>query len=124
VAYTEQERRRDSRRNLNGKAWVKLLPEGAELEGTLANFSVHGAGIELKTKIKNLVNREVELRLDFEGFQLRLPGRITHDAEYEATGIEFVGLSQRKIDQLEEILHELDELDKVRKAAAKAPGIS
>ena len=112
-----------ARRALSGKAWLKLLPEGEELDATLANFSAHGAGISLKTKRTNLVNHEVELRLDFEGYQLRLPGRVAHDAERGTTGIEFVALSHRKVEQLEEILQELEEMENARKLAAKADGL-
>lgn len=114
------ERRGELRRGACGYARLMCLPDGPEVRGTLSNLCAKGCAIDSEREIAAVVNNQVEVRLEVEGFQLRLLGVVRHLEDNHLAGIEFVELSSRKVDQIEEVMKELASLEQHRKDVAKS----
>ena len=115
--------RRYPRLDCGGIADLRVLPNGAKETGSLVNLSKRGCCFLADDSLRGCEGTPIEMHLKVRGIDLRVRGIIRHVHQWRRAGIEFVDLSERKREQIEELMGELGELckaaDRARAAARK-----
>ncbi len=115
--------RRYPRLDCGGMADLRVLPNGAKETGSLVNLSKRGCCFLADEALRGSEGATIEMHLKVRGIDLRVAGIIRHVHKWRRAGIEFVELSERKREQIEELMGELAELskaaDRARAAARK-----
>jgi hypothetical protein len=106
------EHRRYPRLECGGVADIRVLPNGGKERGTLLNLSKRGCCFMGNDRLRGCSGSNIEVHLKVRGIDLRVAGVIRHVRQGMRAGIEFVELSERKRDQIEELIGELTILDK------------
>jgi hypothetical protein len=117
------EHRRYPRVDCGGVADLRVLPSGGKETGTLVNLSKRGCCFLADDDLIGSPGSHVEVHLKVRGIDFRVHGVIRHIRQWRKAGIEFIQLNERKCEQIEELMAELDELckaaDRARNAACK-----
>lgn len=111
------EHRRYPRLECGGIADIRVLPNGGKETGELVNLSKRGCCFMADGRLRGCDGSNIEVHLKVRGIDLRVAGVIRHVHQGRRAGIEFVGLSDRKRDQIEELMVELSELDRLARRA-------
>lgn len=96
-----------------GIARFRSLPHGRFIDGALADLSLRGCCIESDSPPQLAPDSPVEVILKVKGTALRLGGIVRHRTRQTRTGIQFLDVSPRKKEQIEELMEELLEMDKI-----------
>ncbi|MGA8727326.1 MAG: PilZ domain-containing protein [Terracidiphilus sp.] len=112
------ERRRELRHPVDTNAVIYLIDLAAKAEGRILDVSLHGCCIHTYLRFPLGIFRRVETEFSFEGLPFRLAG--VTQALYDpcTVGIRFLDMSQRKREQLVQLIEEIDELQEREKTAA------
>ena len=105
----QDDRRTQPRLRCKGVAELSVLCVAAKLPGTLLDLSVTGCCIETAGPVPPIENPVVEVILNLKGFTLRLAGIVRHVRDKRRAGIEFVDVTERKAQQIQELVAELIE---------------
>lgn len=120
----ESENGRDHRRyprlDCGGIADLRVLPNGAKEIGSLVNLSKRGCCFMAEEALRGSEGACIEMHLKIRGIDLRVAGIIRHVHQWRRAGIEFVELSERKREQIEELIGELAELTRAAGRARAA----
>lgn len=95
-----------------GIARFRSLPHGRFIDGALVDLSLRGCCIESDGSPHMAPESAVEVILKVKGTALRLGGIVRHRTRQTRTGIQFLDVSPRKKEQIEELMEELLEMDK------------
>ncbi len=106
------ENRRYPRLVCGGIANIRVIPDGAKETGCLLDLSKRGCCFLADQPLRGHEGSTVEVHLKVKGIDLRVGGMIRHVHKGVRAGIEFVALSERKCEQVDELIAELVEMDK------------
>jgi len=104
VGYGEESRRAHPRLKFNGKAEIRVLPDGLKALGTIVDLSLGGCCVELGGPIRFEAYSHVEIRLCVEGTNFQVAGIVRHRQDGFKIGVEFTDVSDRKAAQIRELM--------------------
>lgn len=118
-APVKQERRAQLRREVDTSVTIFLIKGGSTLTGRIIDLSPSGCRIRTDKRFPVGIYTRVETEFRFEGLPFRLGGVIQAIHNPFSTGIRFLDLSDRKREQLTDLIAEIDAMNAQVKAAAE-----
>lgn len=117
----KRERRAQSRHEVDTSAVILLINAGSRLQGRIHDLSLSGCRIRTNERFPVGIYTRVETEFRLEGLTFRLGGVIqaVHDRERQSVGIRFLDMSDRKREQMEQLIEDIKEL-RARQALAKS----
>jgi len=106
---TRHERRVYSRHEFDTSAVIHLVKIGSALKGCIQDLSVGGCRIRTEEIFPVGIYTRVETEFRLEGLPFRLGGVIQAIPDARLVGIRFLDLSDRKREQVEQLIEEIDE---------------
>jgi len=104
-----RERRAFVRYSIEAQASIVLVKSGSVLRGNILDLSLGGCRIHCHGKFPVGIYTRVETEFCVAGMPFRLAGVIQGVHGANDVGIRFLDMSSRKRDQLELLLHEIEE---------------
>jgi hypothetical protein len=117
----DSEQRRFPRLSCDGIAHLRVIPNGGRETGCVVNLSKRGCCFVADKPLRGIAGSGIEVHLRVRGIDLRVPGIIRHIRKRVRAGIEFVDLSDRKRDQIDELIGELSILENQAKKLHQEP---
>jgi hypothetical protein len=114
------ERRKEPRLRVDGSAVLHLLDLAIHLRGRVVDLSMHGCQFRSEDCHSLGIYRRVEIEFNVEGTPFRLSGVTQSVHKKSAVGIRFLNVSDRKWQQLVEVIAELQQAEAAEKAKEKA----
>jgi hypothetical protein len=115
------ERRQHSRHAVDDTATILLVKVASRIEGRLIDLSLGGCRIRCAKPFPVGIYTRVEVEFRVEGLSFRLGGVVQAIHNRDTVGIRFLDVSQRKSDQLTQLMDEL-KVSHERECCAKAEG--
>jgi hypothetical protein len=106
------ENRQHPRLACGGVADIRVIPDGVKETGTLLDLSRQGCCFLGDKPLSGAEGATIEIHLKVKGIDLRVSGVIRHLHKGVRAGIEFASVSDRKREQIDELICELIEMDK------------
>jgi len=122
---SSRERRAQSRHGVDTSAVIDLIKIGSRLTGRILDLSASGCRIRTDERFPVGIYTRVETEFRLEGLPFRLGGVIqaVHDRDRRMVGIRFLDVSERKREQVAQLIEEIEELHaRKEQAQAKASG--
>ena len=122
---SSRERRAQSRHGVDTSAVIYLIKIGSKLSGRILDLSASGCRIRTDERFPVGIYTRVETEFRLEGLPFRLGGVIqaVHDRDRHMVGIRFLDVSERKREQVEQLIEEIEEMRaKKEQLQAKASG--
>ena len=104
VAYGEESRRANPRLQFKGRAEIRVLPDGQKAPATIIDLSLGGCCVELGGPMRVEAYSHVEIRLCVEGTNFQVAGIVRHRQDGFKIGVEFTDVSDRKAEQIRELM--------------------
>jgi hypothetical protein len=104
------ERRNHSRQKVDNSAIVILVKIGSRLEGRILDISLGGCRIQCAHRFPVGIYTRVEVEFRIEGIGFRLGGVVQAIHDRLSIGIRFLDTSQRKHEQLVQLIAEIGAL--------------
>ena len=104
-----RDRRAAHRCGVDTSALIDLINVGSKLSGTIVDLSIGGCRIRTTEKFPVGIYTRVETEFQLHGLPFRLGGVIQAIHDRSTVGIRFLDMSQRKRDQVAELIEEMDE---------------
>jgi hypothetical protein len=117
-AQPGRERRNQGRRPVDTTATIFLVNVASRISGRILNLSLGGCRIRTKERFPVGIFTRVETEFHLEGLPFRLAGVIQTIQDRFSVGIRFLDMSERKREQLVELIAEIDALREADSAAA------
>ncbi len=114
-----RERRQQSRHEVDTTATILLVNVGSTLRGRILDLSLTGCRIRTDEHFPVGIYTRVETEFRYQGLPFRLGGVIQAIHDRNTVGIRFLDLSQRKREQVLELIGEIDEMHATHPAAAE-----
>ncbi|MGD0892020.1 MAG: PilZ domain-containing protein [Terracidiphilus sp.] len=114
----ERERRAHVRHEVDSTAHIFLLHLGHGVVGRILNLSVGGCGIRTVEPFPLGIYTRVETEFHLRGMPFRLSGVIQFVYERNFVGIRFLDLSDRKLEQVNQLIAEMEKQYANREAEA------
>jgi c-di-GMP-binding flagellar brake protein YcgR len=110
----KRERRTQSRHEVDTTAVIFLINVGSKLSGRILDLSVGGCRIRTDERFPVGIYTRVETEFLLEGLPFRLGGVIQaiHDRNRLLIGIRFLDVSARKREQLEQLIQEIEQMQR------------
>jgi hypothetical protein len=110
----QRERRTQARHEVDTSAVILLIKIASRLEGRILDLSLSGCRIRTNERFPVGIYTRVETEFRLEGLPFRLGGvtQALHDRHH--VGIRFLDMSQRKREQLEQLIAEIEEMKAVK----------
>lgn len=116
------ERRKEPRLKVDGAAVLHLLDLAIHLRGRIVDLSMSGCQFRTEDCHSLGIYRRVEIEFNVEGTPFRLSGVTQSIHKKSSVGIRFLNVSDRKWQQLVEIIAELQEAEALaEKKSDEAP---
>lgn len=112
------ERRVQNAGNDNWNAVLEFLADGARLRGVLVDLSLVACIFRTPSPFSGGMDDRVEVEFQMRGLHFRLAGVTKGVYDKHTVGIGFLEMSQRRREELIQVLDELIELNKVQSGAA------
>lgn len=105
------ERRSSPRRKVEGSALIHVVRSGSTIHGRILDLSLGGCHIRTSDPLLTGIYTRVEVEFSLEGSPFRLSGVMQnfHDRQHRDVGIRFLDLSERKREQVQDLIHEIEE---------------
>lgn len=118
-----RDRRAASRHEVDTSAIILLVNIGAKIKGRIIDLSLGGCRIRTEERFPVGIYTRIETDFFLEGMPFRLGGVVQAIQGKDLVGIRFLDMSERKKDQLKQLISEIDEMEAKKKLAegAKAP---
>jgi c-di-GMP-binding flagellar brake protein YcgR len=113
-----RERRTQSRHEVNTSATILLVNVASRIPGRILNLSLGGCSIRTEERFPVGIYTRVETEFHHEGLPFRLGGVVQAIKERQHVGIRFLDMSQRKREQVEQLIAEIEELRQCENAGA------
>ncbi len=114
-----RERRQQSRHEVDTTATILLVNVGSTLRGRILDLSLTGCRIHTDEHFPVGIYTRVETEFRYQGLPFRLGGVIQAIHNRDTVGIRFLDLSQRKREQVLELIGEIDAMRATPPAAAE-----
>ncbi len=114
-----RERRQQVRHELDTTATIHLVHVGSTLQGRILDLSLTGCRIRTDERFPVGIYTRVETEFRIEGLPFRLGGVIQSIHDRNNVGIRFLDLSERKREQVLELIGEIEQVRAERPAAAE-----
>lgn len=121
AAARPHNRRAHPRLHCNGIAEVTVLPLGKPAPGKLLDLSVSGCCISADGLIPEIENPAVEVQVRVNGTTLRVAGVVRNVRKGHRVGIQFVQVTRRKAEQINQLVAELAERTRTCAAQRQRP---
>ena len=110
----KRERRVQSRHEVDTSAVIFLINVGSKLCGRIVDLSAGGCRIRADERFPVGIYTRVETEFRLEGLPFRLGGVIqaVHDRDRRLVGIRFLDMSIRKREQLDQLIEEIEEMQR------------
>lgn len=105
-----RERRQSLRFDVDDSAAIHLVRVGSILRGRILDLSLSGCRIRTVDRLLLGIYTFVEVEFRHEGLPFRLAGVIQAVHDRNTVGIRFLDISERKREQLEELILDLQEI--------------
>ena len=105
-----RERRATHRCGIDTSAIIDLVKTGSQIPGQIVDLSVGGCRIKTAEKFPVGIYTRIETEFKLHGLPFRLGGVIQAIHDRNTVGIRFLDLSQRKKDQIAELVAEIEDL--------------
>jgi hypothetical protein len=115
------ERRKTIRHEVDTSATIFLVHVGSTLRGRILDLSLSGCRIRTDERFPVGIYTRVETEFRLEGLPFRLGGVIQAIHDRNNVGIRFLDLSERKREQVNDLIAEIEELRAVESPAQPAP---
>jgi c-di-GMP-binding flagellar brake protein YcgR len=112
-----RDRRGQARHEVDTSATIFLVKVGSALRGRILDLSLSGCRIRTDERVLVGIYTRVETEFRLEGLPFRLSGVIQAIHDRNTVGIRFLDLSERKEQQVLELIGEMEEM-----RAAMPPG--
>lgn len=119
---THRNRRRQARQKIDTSATIFLVRIGSTLRGRILDLSLNGCRICTDEHFPLGIYTRVETEFRIEGLPIRLGGVIQAIHNRNTVGIRFLDLSDRKRQQVLELIGEIKQLHAAQTPAEPAPG--
>jgi c-di-GMP-binding flagellar brake protein YcgR len=106
----QPERRKESRQKVDGTAVLHLLETDFRLRGRILDLSMSGCQFRTQDCFPMRVSRRVEIEFQLEGLPFRIGGVTQSLHKKHIVGVRFHDMSERKRQQLVEIIVEIREM--------------
>ena len=116
-----RDRRKTTRHEVDTSATIFLVNVGSTLRGRILDLSLSGCRIRTDERFPVGIYTRVETEFRLEGLPFRLGGVIQSIHDRNHVGIRFLDLSERKREQVSDLIAEIDELHAAHSAAQTAP---
>jgi c-di-GMP-binding flagellar brake protein YcgR len=119
------ERRKQARHDVDTSATILLVNVAARLKGRIINLSLGGCRIRTDERFPVGIYTRVETEFNLEGLPFRLGGVVQAILDKDMVGIRFLDLSERKREQVSQLISEIDEMEarkKLDEAGVAGPG--
>ncbi len=117
----ERDRRGQLRHEVDNFARVLLVNVGSELRGRIQDLSLSGCRIRTDERFPVGIYTRVETEFRLEGLPFRLGGVIQAVHSRNSVGIRFLDLSNRKRQQVMELIGEIEQMRAAHAAVEPAP---
>jgi c-di-GMP-binding flagellar brake protein YcgR len=107
---TGRERRAEARLKVETSAIILLVNVGSRLRGRILNLSLGGCRIRTEERFPVGIYTRVETEFRLDGLTFRLGGVVQAIQERNCVGIRFLDMSERKRQQVEQLIGELADL--------------
>jgi len=114
-----RERRQQSRHEVDTTATILLVNVGSTLRGRILDLSLAGCRIRTDEHFPVGIYTRVEIEFRYQGLPFRLGGVIQAIHDRDTVGIRFLDLSQRKREQVLELIGEIEQLRKTQPVATE-----
>jgi len=114
-----RERRQQSRHVVDTSATLLLVNVGSRLRGRILDLSLTGCRIRTDERFPVGIFTRVETEFQLEGLPFRLGGVIQAIHDRNTVGIRFLDMSQRKREQVLELVDEIDQMRSRQSARAE-----
>ena len=105
-----RERRQQSRHEVDTTATILLVNVGSTLKGRILDLSLTGCRIRTDERFPVGIYTRVETEFRYQGLPFRLGGVIQAIHDRNTVGIRFLDLSQRKREQVLDLIGEIDQM--------------
>jgi hypothetical protein len=119
-AQTGRERRQSVRQEVNDSAEIHLIKIGSILKGRILDLSLGGCRIRTDERFPVGIYTRVETEFLLEGLPFRLGGVIQAIHDHYTVGIRFLDLSERRRQQLTDLMEEIEEMRRANTSADPA----
>jgi hypothetical protein len=113
-ASMKRDRRAQKRCRVDTAATILLVKVGSRLSGRIVDLSMNGCRIRIDERFPVGIYTRVETEFSLEGLPFRLAGVIQAIHDRHSVGIRFLDMSQRKREQVEQLIAEIAELEEKR----------
>ena len=105
-----RERRDQSRHEVDTSATILLVNVSSRLPGRILNLSLTGCRIRTEERFPVGIYTRVETEFHLEGLPFRLGGVVQAIQDRQHVGIRFLDMSERKREQLAQLIEEIEEM--------------
>ncbi len=105
-----RERRRESRHQVDGNAVLTILTNGVHLRGRILDLSMSGCQFRTDDCFPMGLHSRAEIEFQVDGLPFRLTCVTQSLHKRNRVGVRFLDMSDRKREQLEELIGEIQEL--------------
>ena len=106
-----RERRKQCRHEVDTSAVILLIQAGSRLSGRILDLSLSGCRIRTDQRFPVGIYTRVETEFQLEGLPFRLVGVIQAIHDRRLVGIRFLDMSDRKREQVEQLVEEIAEIE-------------
>jgi hypothetical protein len=106
----KRERRIQARHEVDTEAVIHLIHVASRLNGRIIDLSLSGCRIRTNERFPVGIYTRVETEFQLEGLPFRLGGVIQSIHNRNLVGIRFLDLSERKLEQLKQLIVEIEEM--------------
>lgn len=107
---SRRERRQQTRHCVDTTASIFFIDVAARARGRILDVSMSGCRIRTDERFPVGIYRRVETEFRIDGLPFRLAGVVQSLHDRFTVGIRFLNLSERKADQLQQLMEEIDEM--------------
>lgn len=118
-ALVSRERRAQPRHDVDARANLLLVRGGLALPGKILNLSLIGCRIRCDERFKVGIYTRVETEFYLGGMSFRLAGVIQAIHSTYDLGIRFLDVSQRKREQIQQLIREIEETGSTPQASVE-----
>ncbi len=104
-----RDRRASHRCDVDTSAIIELVKVGSRLSGHIVDLSVGGCRVRMDDKFPVGIYTRIETEFRLHGLPFRLGGVIQAIYDHNMVGIRFLDMSQRKLEQVAELIAEIEE---------------